>query len=276
MRYLGIVAAIAVCLAVAGTARATVTITFDPNDILDKYASDDTGLKASQPDARRWHAGWNDPYYGTFSDYMEAGHSQPTDYNTYVNWRNSLKNPGDGIAVFNAWFIDGAAARSWGENVVVKPLTTVSATAASGWNVAIIPNPYGIGGDIVQWYTLDPALRLRPTDLGGADIAPFSITADLYWDVGPAGWDPLDLAVTQDQVNQIRFWVGDLNGDDAETYRSDTKALYYTGANYGGTAGQYGSGFEAVLTPIPEPLTMAGLLLGIGSVVGYARKRRRA
>ena len=263
-------------MAIAGTAQATVTITFDPNNILDNYAPDSTGLKATQPDARRIHKAWGTDYYGTFSDYMEAGHTQPTDYNTYVNWRNSLTTSGQGIAVFNAWFIDGAAARSWGENVVVKPGTTVAATAASDWNVAIIPNPYGIGGDIVQWYTLIPGQRLRPTSLGGADIGDFSITADLYWDVTGNGWDINDPLITQDQVNQIRFWVGDLNGDDAETYRSDTKALYYDGANDGGTAGQYGSGFEAVLTPIPEPLTMAGLLLGIGSVVGYARKRRRA
>lgn len=29
-------------------------------------------------------------------------------------------------------------------------------------------------------------------------------------------------------------------------------------------------------TDIPEPLTMAGLLMGIGGLVGYARKRRAA
>jgi hypothetical protein len=30
------------------------------------------------------------------------------------------------------------------------------------------------------------------------------------------------------------------------------------------------------LVVVPEPVTMAGLMLGIGSLVGYARKRRTA
>lgn len=33
---------------------------------------------------------------------------------------------------------------------------------------------------------------------------------------------------------------------------------------------------DAIMTTVPEPVTMAGLMMGVGSLVGYARKRRKA
>ena len=290
MRYVGLLAGIGLILAVTGTAGA-VTLVFDPNDILDKYAPDSTGLKASQPDARRVHADWGNPYYGTFSDVLQAGHTQPSDYNTYVNWRNSLGSEGEGIACFNTWFLNNPLAASWGETVVTKPGTSVSATAAGGWNYTFITNPYNLGGTSVQWYTTDSTKRLRPTDLGGPDIGDFSITIDLYHDTGASGWDASDTPVLLGE--NVRFWLGGLNGDDAEFYRSDTKTLYFDNvgwpcpgqtpnygtfaADLGGLAGDYGSGFEAAMeaTAVPEPVTMAGLMLGIGALGGYVRRRRK-
>ena len=41
-------------------------------------------------------------------------------------------------------------------------------------------------------------------------------------------------------------------------------------------AGQEGSfGIRQVATTVPEPVTMAGLFLGVGSLLGYVRRRRR-
>ena len=63
-------------------------------------------------------------------------------------------------------------------------------------------------------------------------------------------------------------------------YLGDT--LYYSGTLYYDQAGDVGAGqrdfYAGDLTlqveAIPEPFTMAGLVLGIGSLVGYVRKRR--
>ncbi len=300
MRYVTLIVAAGLILTVTATAGAkTVTLVFDPNDILDLSPGSvggdfDGGRKADQVNARRVHKDWASTFYETFykSGLPDGPHTQPDDYNTYMNWRNSLDDSGEGLAMFNTWFLDNAAARSWGEMVVVKPGTTVASTTASGWNMRFIPNPYGLGGGSVQWWTTDPAKRLRPTDLGGADIGKFSITADLYWDTGtgPKGWDVTDPDV--ELGDEVRFWVGCLNGDDADFYRSDTQAIYFDnqdwgtdspayspfGANDSTEAGVYGSGFEGVLsaTAVPEPMTMLAVGMGIAGLAGYIRKRRMA
>jgi hypothetical protein len=257
-----------------------VVLNFDPNDILNLYpeVSQNLESKTTQENARRIHLQWGANLYGTFGDYMQPGHSQPSDYDTYVGWRNGLTQSGQGIGVFNVWFIDQPGAKSWGETTVIKPGSVVTATAVDGWSYTIIHDPYGIGGDVVQWYTLDPTKRLRPTDLGGANIGEFSVTADLYHDANGNGWDASDPSVVGGE--QVRFWVGDLNGDDTGFYRSDTDAIFFNGAAMGNGADHAGSGFEAALSatadPIPEPLTMLGLVLAAGSVVGYIRRRKLA
>lgn len=277
MRTIGLLAVsvVIMCLAIPASA---VTLVFDPNALLDQYGTNTQASKTTQADARRFHQQWAADYYGTFDGgYIQPGHSQPSDLNAYVNWRNSLKNSGDGIAVFNVWFLDEGIARTWGEDVVVKPGSDVSATAVDGWNYTVIHDPYGLGGNVVQWYTLDRSKRLRPTDLGGANIGNFSVTADLYWDNSADGWDPSDPQVQAGQ--NVRFWVGNLNGDDPGFYRTDTQALYYDGAVYSDGGLNQGSGFEAALQatalPVPEPLTMLGISLGIGGLAGYIRRNRK-
>jgi hypothetical protein len=265
---------VAVCFGLANAQASVVTLSFDPNDIINLYPTDSSGLKATQENARRIHKTWATDFYGTFSDYMQSGHSQPTDYNTYMAWRNSLTGASDGIAVFNSWFIDGYNATTWGEKYLIKPGTTVTATTptGSGWGISYVTDPYtGYNGTCVQFYTLQSAQRLR---LNGADIGNFTITADLFIDNnGNKVFDAGDVEVVAG--DHIRMWVGDLNGDDAPFYRSDTQAIYYTGANYCTQAGQGGSGFEAALdvAAIPEPATM--VVWGLLGVIGYGIYRRR-
>ncbi|MHB1034564.1 MAG: hypothetical protein ACYC35_25680 [Pirellulales bacterium] len=296
MRRFAVVAGAAllvvVCLSCA-QAQASVTLTFDPDALIQAYpttagTSDVAGQnKVTQTDARRLHQPWG-TVYETFYN-PASPQPQPNSYNTYMNWRDSF-GVGEGIAVFNSWFMDNGAARSWGETVVVKPETPVTGTAADGWNVTIVDDPYGLGGASVQWWTTDLTKRINAT----SSIGDFSITADLYWDNNANGWDASDPAVVAGQ--EVRFWAGNLNGDDPGYYRTDTQALYFDDLGWGSAspanggpfsalyssgAGNQGSGFEAALSAIatvPEPSTLViwSVLGTLGIALGWWRKRRVA
>jgi hypothetical protein len=293
MKNLFVVCAVAALLAAWGAAaQATVTITFDPDDLI-QAAPDSPGMsdvlgenKATQLDARRLHQPWSTkPLHETFYNPADP-QPQPDNYNTYMNWRESL-GEGEGIAMINTWFLNNGAAKTWGETVVVKPHTTVTGTTADGWNMRVIEDPYNLGGACVQWWTTDSSKYINTL----SDIGDFSITADLYWDVDANGWDENDPAVVAGE--SVRFWAGNLNGDDPEFYLDETQALYFDDqgwgtrtTNAGGPfeaiystgSGHQGSGFEAAMTAkataVPEPATLVLCsLLGLTGLV--IRNRRR-
>ncbi len=268
-----------------------VTIRFDPDDLIQAYPSSAGtdvagGRKIDQTNARRLHQPWaTDPLHETFYN-PDAPQNQPDNYNTYMNWRDSL-GAEEGIAMFNSWFLDNGAARSWGEAVVVKPSTLVTGTAATGWNVRVIEEPYGHGGSSVQWWTTEPSNRINTV----SDIGQFSVTADLYWDTNQNGWDETDAGVSVGDT--VRFWAGNLNGDDSAFYRSDTQALYFDelgwgtrspnaggpfSAIYSTGAGDQGSGFEAALEATAQPVPVPGaVLLGmLGLTVAGVKLRKYA
>lgn len=285
-----ICAAAALVMVLAASAQADlVTIRFDPDALIQAYpsaagADEVGGRKVDQVDARRLHQPWATmPLHETFYN-PAAPQAQPENYNTYMNWRDSL-GAGEGIAMFNSWFLDNGAARTWGETVVIKPGTTVTGTAADGWNVRVIEEPYGLGGASVQWWTTDSSKYINTV----SDIGEFSITADLYWDTNGNGWDDTDAAVAIGDA--VRFWAGNLNGDDPEFYRDDTQALYFDdlgwgtrspaasgpfSAMYSSGSGDQGSGFEAALTCTVVPVPAAMLLGLLGLSVAGVKLRKRA
>ncbi len=291
-RFMIVLCVAAVVDLASATAQAAVTINFDPDVLIQAYpsaAGTDVpgGRKVDQVDARRLHQPWG-TVYETF--YNPANpQTQSDSYNTYMNWRDSLGD-GEGIAMFNSWFLDASIVRTWGETVVIKPGTTVTGTAASGWNVRVIDSPYGLGGSSVQWWTTDSSKYINTT----STIGEFSVTADLYWDANANGWDASDAAVVVG--DSVRFWAGNLNGDDAEFYRSDTQALYFDDAGWGtrspnaggpfgaiyatGANTPLGSGFEAALTAtvVPEPGTIiVWSLLGLAAAgCGVWRQKQAA
>lgn len=278
MKRLAIVLAVGLVLAVGTSAHtAVLTFEFDPNDLLDLYPTDHSVSKTTQTDARRVHETWGSNFYNTFNDYMAAGHTQPTDYNTYRNWRDGL-GENEGLGSFSTWLHGDPAARAWGETLIADPSKPMSATAASGWNVTILDNPWDTGygaGYIAVWWTTDPTKYLRP---GGADIGMFTFTADVYVDSNA------DNNIAGDQHAQggvpYRIWFADTwmnQGDEG------LRALVFDNQGWGtlepndgtfasATAGD--SALEAVLDvagmPVPEPV---GLGL-VGLALLAVRKKR--
>jgi hypothetical protein len=65
-----------------------------------------------------------------------------------------------------------------------------------------------------------------------------------------------------------------INGFSNPNWNSSFDAALLSGALGGANADTHGSGLRVM--PIPEPLTMAGLMLGLGGLVRYVRNRRTA
>ncbi len=276
-RLITICVVMGMILTVTTVAEAAVlTIDFRPNDLLDLYPADYSGSKTTQDNARRLHETWASEFYNTFSDYMATGHTQPDDYNTYLNWRTGL-GEGEGLNSFSTWLHGDTAARAWGEVLIADPCQQMSATVAagSGWNVTITENEWDTGfgkGWIAVYWTTDSSKYIRP---GGADLGTFSFTADLYVDTDENN----NIAGDPDAVAgaPYRIWFADTvtNWDD-----DDTRALVFDDAGWGSldpsydefasaTAGD--SALEAILT-VPEPATMC--LLGLGGLSLLRRKRQ--
>jgi hypothetical protein len=264
-------------LMTAGAAQAnTLTFTFDPNDLLDLYPADYSMPNDTQPNARRIHEVYRSEYYATFSNNLLSGHSQPTDYDTYVNWRAGL-GVNEGLGSFS-FYLRGeypTVTQAWGEILVTNPAVPITATAAPGWNATVVESGGPDGGEVVIWWTTDPALYIRP---GGADIGTFTFTADLYEDSNWNGLDPTDPDATAGVPYRIWFADSWMNEGDW-----DVPALVYDDEGWGTLTpaadpftqtvdGDSGVEIILTLTGVPEPATLCLLALG---GVGLLLRRKR-
>jgi len=249
MRYLGAFAAFGLMLAVAGTAGA-VTFVFDAEDFFDYRQTDGFNVDGGMT---KLHKKWaTDPMYRSW----EAD-QRPT----LNDWAASL-GEGEGICRFNMWLADSANAPAWGETLVSSGSYMPSGTAPAGWTATVGGNPWPAGDDgywLVEWSTDDPSKYIRP----GNSVGDFSFTF--------LPTTPVTLG------DYYTIWFGGANygeGTDAEA------ALVFDDTWSGGFGSQfvpaYGTGFEATLKlqAVPEPITMAGLVMGIGALGGYIRRRR--
>jgi hypothetical protein len=118
----------------------------------------------------------------------------------------------------------------------------------------------GPGGSV----TPDPAFVLQlqmygyDTKIGESSSPPYHLinSAEFYFDGNRWYWYPPSGVY---QPTGLGAPAGYFNSDDYAN-------------SYGGT--KTGVGAWDVTSPVPEPVTMAGLMLGIGGLVGYVRRRR--
>ncbi len=257
MRYVTLLAVAGLILAVSGTAGA-VTFIFDPNDLIDMH---DQGPPLGTPDPdypRSVYTGGEGtlyPGYQGIGAWNTAGHGSTMDQaikSDYLKWRDT---DGGYITAFNIWLADNPRARGWGEKLVIKPYTGLSATTDAGglWDLEVSTNEWHSDLYYAEWTVKDVTNALK---VGGTDIGEFSFSATLYVDTNENGWDGTDpLAVLG---TDYTIWFGGYAGNN--TIEPGSTDILYQGT--------------LDITAVPEPLTMLGIFGGITAVGGYLRKRK--
>ena len=296
MRYIGLLTGIGLLLAVTGTAGAnTVTFQFDPDDLVIQasatpYPLADPLNRQQQSFPKMYRANDNTLYFGSFYHPGFSG--------TNADFFGFRSNNTISIPFFNMFIQSAADAQTdnWGQGKLLDQSGATAsdifsritqdtaappptATAASGWESYVLANPYGPsdphGGYLVGWYNTDFAtdrsndlMGLGDTNVGN-DHEPFTFT--------------ITLNETLQMGDTVRLWLGFYGLASPENPPASVGTDYYawTG-NYttapSGLSVTSINAYEGVLygTVVPEPVTLAGLTLGIGCLARYVRKRRRA
>jgi len=246
----------------SGILRAdVVTFKFDPDDLIGLYSttplpvSNPTGtshLKYEQDNPRRVHETWGGTMYNTFGS-TTGGETDQQSQDAYIAWRNSLDTPDEGVAWFNIWLRDNANAWNWGERLVSNPDVKPTATAASGWEVSVDPNPWGSGW-LAEWWTNDADQRINLVN----NLDEFSFTVDVR-EISAAGQtyaDGTDIALG----TQWDIWFGSYTG----IYNDDSPY-----ADWQSTGGYEGT-LELQAVPVPGAVLLG--ILGLGAVGVKLRK----
>ncbi len=229
MRYLGVLAAVSMLLAVTATAGAT-SIRDNPSYVasgnLVLGALDaDKGYQLTGPFQLNleYQTGIADSKIDAFNSYL-SGLNFPDGTNYYLKVSAAGGLP---IGIYDFWDLDG-------DGVTQEYAPVTAQWTLSYWEGS--PDLYQtiLAGDILAEVPDDPYLRVLPTG-------------------GYRSFEDGGLA------NEVEVFNG-------ATIQCEVLGYSYTGNLGTGT----------VLTPklVPEPLTMAGLALGIGSLATYLRKRK--
>ena len=144
---------------------------------------------------------------------------------------------------------------------ILEPVTTNDALE---WALSEIKlNAYG--GGILGGGSSPATVSLYQDSAGTVEIASWDIN------INTAMGEDFSFAVSGVTLSgNTNYWFGlEATGSNAVGWRR-TQSW--------GTAGETGYVFEISgdATVIPEPLTMAGMLLGVGCLARYVRKRRKA
>ena len=282
MRYLGILAAISLILAVTGTAGA-ITLVFDANDIFNYAMSDDTRLN-QQGTARLIENTNSGRYYKTYGEVASPRDTGATPAQDLQSVANILGWTGaeygyQGLSHIQLWLRNDTNVRNWGEKVVqvaYQGSLTASVNGEYDWTAQVAEDPWDADGDNPPYVpgTDQYGIVNFNTELGGAGhqnaISPnfnpadqlWSVTGDFYIDENTNGlYDAGDTALVVGQQYTIWFAANLNNWHCVDDYGNDT---------WGSPLVQG----TILATAVPEPVTMAGLALGIGSLATYLRKRK--
>lgn len=250
-----ICAVVIMMLVPSSVTQAGLTYVFNPNNLIDLY---DQGppLGTSDPANPRsvytGGAGTLYPGYQGIGNWNTAGYGSAMDLAIkadYFKWRDT---DGGYITAFNIWLADNPRARGWGETLVIKPNTSLTATTAAGWSVEVSPNQWHSDLYYAEWTADDVANALK---IGGSDIGDFSFSATLYVDENENGWDASDPLAVLGQDYTI--WFGGYGGNKDIAPGGGTDILFQ------GTLD---------ITTIPEPATIC--LLSLGAL--QLRRRKNA
>jgi hypothetical protein len=267
-KLITICAVIGLIVAVSGTAQASQTYRFNPNDLIDLWAAGapnpDNAVDPSPYPRSIYDPGVSQGYsaYTGIGAWNTAGTGSTLDTNIgndFNAWRNVN---GGFITAFNIWLADNPRARGWGETLVIKPNTGLSATADAGglWDVEVSTNAWHSDLYYAEWAVKDVANALK---IGGSDIGDFSFSATLYVDIDEDGWDETDpLAVLGEDYT---IWFGGYGvGDNSFAYGAEYYGTSANGLMYQGTLD---------ITAIPAQSAILLGAIGVG-LVGWLRRRK--
>jgi hypothetical protein len=265
-KLITVCAVIGLIVAVSGTAQAGLTYKFNPNDLIDLWEAGapnpDDAINPSAYPRSIYDPGVSQGYpaYTGIGAWNTAGTGSALDTaigSDFNAWRNTN---GGFITSFNIWLANNPRARGWGETLVIKPNTGLTATAAPGWSVEVSTNEWHTDLYYALWEADSLANALR---IGGPDIGEFSFTATLYVDENENGWDPSDpLAVIGEDYT---IWFGGYGvGDDSFAYGAEYYGTSANGLLYQGTLD---------IAPVPAPGAILLGSIGIG-IVGWLKRRR--
>jgi len=251
MRYLGILAAVSLILAVTASSAQAESITFSPSDIINAIGglSDGTnqwGLWAVRACPVVTGGGYT--ITGASTTQTGWGTEAPSTYGWHTYGTNC------------AWFYDESGSEAW---LASNPLYMIMDVSQNNFESYSFD---GAGTCVGAWSPVGGTFYASGYNggVGGTNVVTAvgdgsTFTFDFTLDTG-ATWD----GAWQFLVDGSKYtlgtsaapgvWVEDFFGD------------YGTG---GGLSGNMGSGYA-----IPEPVTLAGLALGLGSLATYLRRRR--
>jgi len=279
MRYVAAVAALGLLLAVTGTAGATTTRT--PGLLEDfEGGSGLTWFYTNNPDT---DDGWHDGGFGMVGTPSEHDTSSDT-----LTPLQIVQDPDDSSNQVLAWTFDGSDPPTEGYSyfdVFLQMDVPEDWSAITGvkFDAKVVSTGTHTGDrDYARLYTRldikgteedlfndeDRVWQANKLDVGkNRGWATFELNFDNVTDTGPAGAgyvDPDNYDIENAYANSI------IQRDQLESFRFSTYLKNDRWIGSDETMTIYFDNIELV----PEPVTMAGLVLGIGALGGYIRRRK--